>query len=114
MTIFLPCAISACGSTDDSAKDLTMPTIEDTEAETSPTDCEEFHRGDTIFFAYNFSDDTELGSFNIEAHNNFDHHTHSTSAVECEQEDKKQPVRPWTYSQDFQIPPGTASYAATL
>lgn len=66
------------------SKDTTPPVID--EAAFLPADCDINYPGDTIQVHFVCTDDTELGNFNIEIHNNFDHHTHGTSAVECEEE----------------------------
>ncbi len=113
MTLMLPLALCACGSDDDETlKDMQQPVITEQGIVAIPTDCMVFHRGDTIRFNYVFTDDTELGAYNIEVHNNFDHHTHSTSASECEMEPSKQPQKPWVYNQDFTIPAGQRQYDA--
>ena len=52
-----------------------------------PADCDIYYTGDTMQVHFVCSDDTEPGSFNIEIHNNFDHHTHGTSAVDCDEEE---------------------------
>ena len=65
-------------------------------------------------FAYAFGDNVELGSYNLEIHNNFDHHTHSTEAGECRQDPVKQPVNPWIYNQDFPIPHNLDYYEAEV
>ena len=107
--------ITACGG-DDDEKDMSKPVISDKGITANPIDCQTYHRGEVIAFYYVFEDDTELGSFNIEIHNNFEHHTHSTSTTECEDEDEhhehKQPVKPWVFNQDYQIPGGQKSYMA--
>lgn len=113
LSLILLCALSACSSSDDSeSKDMTYPEISDKGIVAVPTDCDVFNRGEVIPFNYLFTDDTELGSYNIEIHNNFDHHTHSTSSVECAMDAKKEPVKPWVYNQDFAIPAGQRSYTA--
>ena len=90
LSLILLCALSACSSSDDSEpKDMTYPEISDKGIVAVPTDCDVFNRGEVIPFNYLFTDDTELGSYNIEIHNNFDHHTHSTSSVECAMDAKK-------------------------
>ena len=61
-----------------------------------------------------FSDNVELGNYNIEVHNNFDHHSHSTSAGDCDFDPKKQPVRPWVYNRSFAIPDGSRRYEAKV
>ena len=109
----LLCALCACSSDDDEQqKDMLQPVISDTGIVADPIDCQVYHRGDVIPFHYLFTDDTELGAYNIEIHNNFDHHTHSTSSVECPVDAKKDPVKPWIFSQDYTIPAGQRSYDA--
>ena len=71
----LLCALSACSSTD---KDTAVPEIIPVGDATAPLNCQEYPRGGAIFFDYLFQDDTELGAYNLEIHNNFDHHTHSS------------------------------------
>ena len=113
LSLMLLCALSACGSDDDEeTKDMTYPVINTTDIVAVPTDCQVFKRGDVIPLNILFSDDTELGSYNVEIHNNFDHHTHSTSSVECPMEAQKSPVKPWIYNQDFDIPSGQKSFTA--
>jgi hypothetical protein len=113
LSVILLCALSACSSSDDvEKKDMTYPEITDKGIVAAPINCEVYKRGEVIPFNYLFTDDTELGSYNIEIHNNFDHHTHSTSSVECPMDAKKEPVKPWVYNQDFQIAAGQRSYNA--
>ncbi|MBP5347037.1 MAG: DUF4625 domain-containing protein [Bacteroidales bacterium] len=104
-------ALSACNSSDDD-KDMTLPTISDPTDETAcPTDCQVFHPGDEIPFCYLFTDDIELGNYNIEIHNNFDHHTHSTSSVECELDARKTASdKAWVFSESYAIPAGQKSF----
>ena len=113
LSIMLLCALCACSSDDDEPqKDMLQPVISDTGIVADPIDCQVYHRGDVIPFHYLFTDDTELGAYNIEIHNNFDHHTHSTSSVECPVDVKKDPVKPWIFRQDYTIPAGQRSYDA--
>ena len=116
MILMLLCALSACSSSnDDENRDMTYPVISSQGIVAVPIDCEVFHRGDVIPFNYLFTDDTELGSYNIEIHHNFDRHTHSTSSVECQMDPKKSKeeiVNPWIYNQDFTIPAGQRSFTA--
>ena len=63
-------------------------------------------------FRYTFTDNDALGSYNIEIHNNFDHHSHSTEAGDCPLDEKKLPVHPWVYNQDFPIPGNSPLYDA--
>ena len=109
----LLCALCACSSPS-GEKDLVPPEIFPGGEFTSPLNCQEFPRGGVLPFSYVFSDDVELGSFNLEVHNNFDHHTHSTEAGECRQDPVKQPVHPWIFNQDYRIPAGNTTYEADL
>ena len=63
--------VASCssGNEDDPAKDMEKPDFTDGELP-SPLDCEVYHKGETIAFRYIFTDNRELGSFNIEIHNN--------------------------------------------
>lgn len=126
LPVALVCVISlgfaACGS-DDDTKDMTPPVISAEGIEANPINCQVYHRGETIPFSYLFADDTELGSYNIEIHNNFDHHSHSTESdehegAECEDDDDHEHDsaggRYWVYNESFPIPSGTRSYAARV
>ena len=103
-------AFVACGS-DDNDKDMTAPVISGRGLTASPINCQVYHPGDVISFRYLFEDDTELGSFNIEVHGNFDHHSHSTEAddhdhegSECHHDDDHEAETsgtPWVFNQDY-------------
>jgi hypothetical protein len=112
-TLLFVCALCACSSSDeDESKDMTYPEISVEGIVASPINCETYHRGEVIPFEYVFTDNQELGSYNIEIHQNFEHHTHSTDAEECPMDHVKEPVKPWIYNQDFSIPAGLRSYKA--
>ena len=66
-------------------KDLTPPEISDEGF--LPADCDIYYLGDTILVHFVCSDNNELGNFNIEIHNNFDHHSHGTSSVDCDEDE---------------------------
>ena len=109
----LLCALSACSSSDDEVqKDMQQPVISDQGITANPIDCQVYHRGDVIPFHYVMTDDQELGAYNIEIHNNFDHHTHSTTAVECTIDAQKKPQNPWVFNRDYIIPAGLRQYEA--
>ena len=116
MNKFLPLclllgALSACNTSDDD-KDMTLPAISNPTSEAAcPADCQVFHRGDEIAFCYLFTDNVELGNYNIEIHNNFDHHTHSTSSVECDFEPNKVAgANAWVYSETYPVPSGQKEF----
>lgn len=75
-------ALTAC---EEKSKDVTPPVID--EATFLPADCDIYYLGDTILVHFICTDDKELGNFNIEIHNNFDHHTHGTSAADCDEDE---------------------------
>jgi hypothetical protein len=107
-------SLSSCSSSDDDEKDMQQPVITGQGITANPIDCQVYQRGETIPFHYVFTDDTELGNFNIEIHNDFEHHTHSGSAIECEMDAKKDPVNPWVYNRDYTIPAAQRSYDARI
>ena len=123
----LTLSFNACGSDDD--KDMTPPVISADGITANPINCQQYHPGDVIPFHYVMLDNQELGNFNIEIHNNFDHHTHSTEADdhdhdhemgECdddeehehEHEHEHSEGNAWVYNRDFTIPAGQRSYDA--
>lgn len=116
--LMLLCALCACSSSEDSTgdnpKDMTDPVISGEGITANPIDCQVYRRGELIPFNYVFTDNVELGAFNIEIHDNFDHHTHGTTSVDCELEPDKSPVAPWRYNRDFEIPQGSKSYTARI
>lgn len=108
---------TSCGSDDDDndLRDMTQPVISEQGITANPVECQQYHPGDVIPFHYVFTDDVELGNYNIEIHNNFDHHSHSGSAVECELEPKKEAgAKALVFNQDYTIPAGQRSYDARI
>ena len=112
----------ACGD-DDDAKDMTPPVISGEGITANPINCQQYHPGDVIPFHYVMTDNQELGAYNIEVHNNFDHHSHSTEADhheheagECDDADghdhdhEQSEGKAWVYIQDFAIPAGLRRY----
>jgi hypothetical protein len=109
---FLPALLlGGCGS-DEDAKDMRKPVIEMSGDGYFPQNCMTLKRGDSFTFRAKFSDNVELGSYNIEIHNNFDRHSHSTGSEECEMEAKKTPVNAWVFNQDYSMPAGLKEFEA--
>ena len=105
--------------------DETKPVISDKGITANPINCQVYHRGETIPFCYLFEDDTELGSYNIEVHDNSDHHSHSTEGNshegnECQEdhdhdhENGEVGLQHWVFNQSVTIPEGQRSYQARL
>lgn len=106
---------AACGDT----KDMDKPFIDLSGVDASPKNCSVVYRGETLKFKAVFSDDSELGNYTIEIHNNFDHHSHSTEGVDvvdCDQDtDTKSPeqiANAFSYIEDFTIPSGFKVFEA--
>jgi hypothetical protein len=99
-------ALFSCG--EEESKDMEKPAIE----VGFPQNCTQLQRGESFTFHAQFSDNAELGSYNIEIHHNFDHHSHSTGNVECEQDEKKTPVNSWVFNTDYAIPDGRQTFEA--
>ena len=83
--------LAACSEEDGDGKDLDKPLIESGDS-ASPLNCQVYRTGEEIPFRYTFTDNDALGSYNIEIHNNFDHHSHSTEAGDCPLDEKKFPA----------------------
>jgi hypothetical protein len=77
-----------------------------------PQNCVHLTRGESFVFKAKFSDNVELGAYNVEIHHNFDRHSHSTDNVECEPDEKKPPVNAWVFNRDYAIPSGLQTYEA--
>ena len=108
------CAFPSCGGNDDDDRDLEYPVISAQGITPSPVNGQVVERGGILSVKYVFTDNAELGAFNIEVHHDFDHHTHSTSPGEYTLDEKKDPVNPWVFNQDYSIPTGLKRYVAQL
>lgn len=104
--------LPGCDDRDDDSKDMEKPDIDMSGSDASPQNCVVLYRGEHFSFRATFTDNQELGNYNIEIHNNFDHHSHSTDHVECDQEPKKSPVNAFVYNRDFSIPSGKTRFEA--
>ena len=96
---------------DDDKKDTEKPAFDNTNS--TPKDGDKFAPGDTIYFHQSFTDNEELGSFNIEIHNNFDHHSHSTESISKHGDHEHGEAEDaWVFNQDYEIPSGKKNYTA--
>lgn len=111
--LFIASILLFGGCSDDNDKQVTKPVILMDQEGAFPKNCVTVYRGESFEFKAVFTDEYELGSFNLEIHNNFDHHSHSTDDIDCELEPKKSPVNPLIYNKDFKIPAGQTKYEAT-
>lgn len=108
LILFVPVLLWGCSESNEK-KDMDRPVITDGE-NPLPVNCQTILRGGTLPVRCLFTDNKELGAFNIEVHNNFDHHSHSTSAEDCPPDPNREAVNPWIYNEDMAIPAGSTSY----
>lgn len=105
--------ISASCSKDKPRADTEYPEIDLTVSNAFPVQCSVVERGGVLRFKARFTDNRALGSYSLDIHHNFDHHTHSTEVNACEEDPVKAPVKPMLYIRDFSLPEGVRDYAAT-
>lgn len=104
-------ALVSCSS-DNNGIDTEYPVIDISASNAFPVQCSEVTRGQKITFRAQFTDNTELGSYSLDIHHNFDHHTHSTEVNTCVADPVKKPVNPMLYINSVTIPKGQKSYEA--
>jgi hypothetical protein len=102
--------VTACGYETDDEK----PTIDMSAFDAFPVNCDTLFRNESFIFKAIFTDNVELGSFSIDIHHNFDHHSHSTSISNCILSPVKTPVNPFLFIKEYSIPPGSKSYEASI
>lgn len=79
-----------------------------------PQNCDTLYFGEKFNLKILFTDNVELGSFSIDIHNNFDHHSHSTEVEDCELGPVKIPVKPFVFIKEYEIPAGNTNYQANV
>ena len=102
----------ACDKQDDT--DTQKPVIDMDFAEACPRPCDTLIAGEQFVFRARFSDNRKLGSFNLELHQNFDHHTHGSHVETCQVSPVKEPVNPFYFNQSYNIPQGMDQYEAQI
>lgn len=112
-TIVLIVAVALFASCNDSVKDEETPSIEISADDAFPKNCVTVYRGESFEFRIKLTDNMELGSFSVEMHHNFDHHTHSTSSTQCEMEPVKNAINPLLFITEYPIPEKMKEYFAT-
>lgn len=94
--------------------DTEYPVIDANYAEAFPQQCGTVLRGGTFVFRAAFSDNVALGSFSLDVHDNFDHHSHSTEVEACDMGPVKVPENPFKYIKSFDIPGSPKTYEARV
>ena len=79
-----------------------------------PVNCDTLYFGEPFTLKVLFTDNAELGSFSIDIHNNFDHHSHTTEVTECNLDAIKTPVNPYLSIDEYDIPEGMDTYETSL
>ncbi|MDO6437799.1 DUF4625 domain-containing protein [Cyclobacterium sp. 1_MG-2023] len=102
----------SCDSSDET--DTEKPVIDLSMADAYPTSCATIYFDEPFNFKAYFSDNFTLGSYSIDIHNNFDHHSHSTEEDDCTLDDKKTATNPYVFINDYEIPENLSSYEANL
>jgi len=92
--------------------DFELPQIIMAGAGHFPRNCDTVYIGEAFTFRALFTDNYELGSYSIDIHHNFDHHSHSTELADCMMEPVKTPVNPFLFIGQFDIPEGKTEYEA--
>ncbi|WP_320019164.1 DUF4625 domain-containing protein [Labilibaculum manganireducens] len=110
--LFLLMIFNSCEK--DEEIDKEKPTINLTIQDAFPLSCDTIYFGESFELKALFSDNVELGSFSIDIHNNFDHHSHSTEVTECNLDPIKSPVTPFLFINDYDIPTGLKQYETNL
>jgi hypothetical protein len=105
--------IALNASCDKAERDTELPEIIMSGVDYFPQNCDTVYIGESFTFRALFKDNFELGSYSIDIHHNFDHHSHSTDVSECPMAPVKQAVNPLLVIVQFEIPAGLREYNAS-
>lgn len=116
LKIFLLTAVVSISmiSCNENEIDTEKPNIDLSIADAFPINCDTIYLGETFTMKLKFTDNVELGSYSIDIHNNFDHHSHSTEMSSCEFDPDKQAVNPYKTILDYEIEDGLKEYETNL
>ena len=109
---FLLFFMSSCEKDNDI--DTEKPSIDIGFTDAFPVNCDTIYFGESFELKLLFSDNVELGSYSIDIHNNFDHHSHSTEVTSCSFDAVKDPVNPFTFIDDYTIGSGLKEHQTSL
>ncbi len=111
--ILLAAFLGAC-TKDENNVDKEKPIIDLSIEGAFPVNCETIYFGEAFELKMLLTDNVELGSFSIDIHNNFNHHSHSTEVSECAFDPVKEPVNPYVFIDDYTIPKGLTEYETSI
>ena len=114
LVIFPVLLLAFFSSCEKDAIDKEKPTIDLSIQDAFPVNCDTIFFGESFDLKVLFTDNFELGSYSIDIHNNFDHHSHSTEVTECNLSPEKEPVNPFLFIDDFDIPTNLEEYETNL
>ena len=113
-------AITSCDNDDDKDIDTEKPQISASIDGASPANAATFYFGESIPVKLLLTDNAELGSFSVNIHNNFDHHSHSTEEEGEEHHDHEEGEEhhhhdgedgdAFQFTQDYTIPAGSTQF----
>ena len=104
LLVVLSILLNACQDDEKPTIDTEKPLIDLTILDAFPTSCDTLYFDEPFIVKALLTDNVELGAFNIDIHNNFDHHTHSTEFEQCTLGAVKAAVNPYLYIQDYTLP----------
>ncbi len=104
----------ALSCTKETVIDEEKPVIDLSVAGAFPQNCDTLYIGETFTFKARFTDNVALGSFSLDIHHNFDHHSHSTEVLSCELDPKKTAENPFLFIQDYTIPEDLSEHIAIV
>jgi hypothetical protein len=94
--------------------DKEKPNIDISQSDAFPINCDTLYFGETFILKVKLTDNFELGSFSIDIHNNFDHHSHTTEVNECNLNPGIDPVNPYVSIAEYEIPETLNEYNTNL
>lgn len=101
--------------TEEETIDITPPNINIDFIDAFPTQCSELTRGESFVVKIRLTDSVALGSYSIDIHDNFDHHSHTTEFQECLLDEKKQAVNPFKFTRSYNtIPENSIEYETNV
>lgn len=112
VAVLIPFLVFTSCSSDKEEIDTEYPVIDVSASNAFPIQCSQVNRGEKITFRAKFTDNAALGSYSLDIHHNFDHHSHSTEVSNCTPDPIKKPVNPMLYINSVTIQNTEKSYEA--
>lgn len=104
----------ACKEEGEQEIDTQKPNVELGIPSAFPTSCDTLYFGEPFTVKVRLTDNAQLAAYNIDIHQNFDQHTHSTEFDTCILDAKKSAINPYLFIQDYTIPNGSKDYTTDL